>query len=498
MSIRFYPPESFIAREVAGYRITDFIDAGAVAQVFRGRRADDGASAASQKPEVAAIKLLASSPESSLELADFRRRFAREARILRRLAHPYILPLIEAGCDQQTGWFYLILPFMEGGSLSRALRQFGRPPLGQIATLLEQVADALDFAHAQGFVHRDVKPANILLDANGAPYLGDFGLARLGSISATERTTLGRVMGSPAYMAPEQFTDASQVGPAADVYSLGMVAYEVVTGNVAYHADSWPALFYKCLNEQPESPQRACPELPEPAAAAILNALEKDPERRLPSAGAFARAFALGLEGEWAPGLRRHSRPSARLTIARAWSGSARRVTSIQLSVTSPTANRIPAAAPNFIPGAERAPIWPRGAVGLSGDNWEHVLGSVTVGLLALVCLVVVLALALTGAQPRPATGRSQAHVSDSNVSHIVPPQPAQPTPTVSVPAPATAQAPARPRPSASPVHSAHAHQGNGAATASHAKSAQRGEYGTGGEHGTGVGHGRHGGGHKP
>ncbi|HEU0028473.1 MAG TPA: protein kinase [Ktedonobacterales bacterium] len=304
-----YQSDGLIGREIAGYEITDFIDSGAASLVFRGKRAtsapalvDTSGAFPLAYPDIAAIKLLAPSLGSRHEeLADFQRRFAREAELLKQLRHPHILSANDSGEDEDTGYFYIALPYMEGGSLASAIERRGPLPLSDVAAILAQIADALDYAHAHGIIHRDVKPANILLDAQGQAYLGDFGIVRLlsGGLNLTQRTTIGRVMGSPAYMAPEQFSDTSRIGPLSDLYSLGMVVYQMVTGHLAFETTSWPSLIYKQLSETPASPRSARPELPEPAAAAIMNALEKDPTRRFSTAAAFAQAFALGLQGQW-------------------------------------------------------------------------------------------------------------------------------------------------------------------------------------------------------
>ncbi len=311
MSISLHHPDSLIGRVIAGYELTDFIDSGASSLVFRGKRVLGAPAPAKEMgalpvtvPDVAAIKLLAPSlGATEEEAADFQRRFEREASVLKQFAHPHILAVIDSGKDADTGYFYMVLPYMEGGSLASALARRGPLPLPEVAAILAQIANALDFAHRHGVIHRDVKPGNILLDAQDAPYLGDFGILRLLANNTTQRTTIGRVMGSPAYMAPEQFSDPSRVGPLSDIYSLGMVVYQMVTGHVAFQTTSWPALIHRQLNEAPASPRSVRHDLPEPAGAAILHALEKNPTDRFPTAAAFAQAFALGAQGRWADGL---------------------------------------------------------------------------------------------------------------------------------------------------------------------------------------------------
>ncbi len=307
MPFGFTQPDSLIGREIAGYELTHFIDAGAAGAVFQGKRAapapapvDPAETLPAPGPDIVAIKLLAPPlGESGERLADFQRRFAREAAVLGQLTHPHILSALAAGQDPSAGYCYIVLPYMPGGSLAGALARRGPLPLAEVAALLPPLAAALDFAHAHGVIHRDVKPANILLDAHGAPYLGDFGIVRLLSETGALQTTTGRMLGSPAYMAPEQFSDTSRVGPLADLYSLGMVVYQLVTGHLAFETTNWPALIYQQLSATPDSPRQRRPELPEAAAAAILRALEKEPERRFASASAFAQAFTLGLRDEW-------------------------------------------------------------------------------------------------------------------------------------------------------------------------------------------------------
>src|SRR5262249_14390438 len=156
---------------------------------------------------------------------------------------------------------YMVLPYMRGGTLAAHLMQRASPfPLTEAAELLRQLADALDYAHNQGVVHRDLKPGNILLDDAGQAHIADFSIARLLSETQTNLTTTGRVMGTPAYMAPEQFT-SSKVDPPADIYSLGMVVYQLVTGAVAFPSDSLPQVMRAQLQEPPSPPRQRRPDL---------------------------------------------------------------------------------------------------------------------------------------------------------------------------------------------------------------------------------------------
>jgi serine/threonine-protein kinase len=171
-------------------------------------------------------------------------------------------------------------------------------PLAEVAALLGQLADGLDYAHRQGVIHRDIKHANALLNAQGQAYLSDFSIVRLLEDTHTQLTATGQILGTPQYMAPEQLA-GGKVGPAADIYGLGMVAYELVTGRPAFMGLSLVDVLRQQAQEAPPPPRELRPDLPAPAEAALLKALSKRPEDRFTSAGAFVEAFARGLRGQW-------------------------------------------------------------------------------------------------------------------------------------------------------------------------------------------------------
>lgn len=297
-------PESLIGQSVAGYRLERLLGIGLTGAVFLGRREGDAPAAVEgteslpvERPLEAAIKVLILpwqlTPD---ERADFRTRFDREAETLKRLRHPNIVSLLDSGTGGQSGHTYMVLPYLAGGTLADYFASHqGLIPLGTVSTILTQIAGALAEAHAHGIVHRDIKPANILLDEQHRLYLTDFSIARLLAETAPKLTTTGRILGTGAYMPPEQ-VKGEAVGPAADIYSLGMVVYELVTGKPAFDATSIASLLHQQVQEQPAEPRLTRPDLPKPAQAAILRALAKNPAERFASPEAFASAFAEGLE----------------------------------------------------------------------------------------------------------------------------------------------------------------------------------------------------------
>ncbi len=288
-----------------GYRLVDVLGAGGMSIVYRGEQPEG----APRKPVQVAIKVLQSlPPPQPAARARLLARFRREAQVAMSLHHPHIVPMLGSG--EIDGQPYVIFPFIAGGTLAARLAQRSEP-LGftEAERYAEQVAAALDYAHTHGVVHRDVKPSNILLDGHGDAYLADFGIAHLfeGGIHALEQpdgtditslTTTGEVIGTPSYMAPEQF-HGQPVGPATDVYALGIVLYQLATGRLPFTGETPIATGLHHLHDAPRDPRILRPDLPTPAAAAILRALAKAPEQRFSSAGDLAQAFAAGLQGRW-------------------------------------------------------------------------------------------------------------------------------------------------------------------------------------------------------
>jgi serine/threonine protein kinase len=294
--------EGLLGRTIEDYRLIRVLGRGGMSVVLLGQSLHD--------PQVqVAIKVLKPSLSSmDDDNASFQARFRREAKTIHQLRQQHIVPVLSYGETEDL--VYMVMPVIDGGTLaSRLALHDGPVPFPEIERYLSQLASALDFAHQHGIVHRDIKPSNVLLDKQGNVYLADFGIARLFDptladlqTGPTSLTILGEIFGTPAYIAPERFV-GEQAGPPADIYALGIVLYLLVTGQVPFEAETPLVLGMKHVNEPPRSPRVLRPELPEPAEAAILRALAKEPADRFASAGALAQAFEAGLKGEWTPGL---------------------------------------------------------------------------------------------------------------------------------------------------------------------------------------------------
>jgi serine/threonine-protein kinase len=222
-----------------------------------------------------AIKVL---PDHLADEPGFRQRFHLEAVAVGRLRHPNILTIHDHG--EQDGQTYIVSEFIEGGTLRDLL---GKPlPTTDVVRLLAPVASALDYAHSMGVVHRDVKPTNILIGKDGAPVLSDFGLARM--MESKERLTVsGMILGTPEYMAPEQ-CEGEEPRAAADIYSLGVVAYEMLTGRVPFSAATPAAVIIAQIQSELPLPRSINPNLPPRVEEALLKVLAKAPEVRFATA----------------------------------------------------------------------------------------------------------------------------------------------------------------------------------------------------------------------
>lgn len=215
-------------------------------------------------------------------------KFEDEGRIGRLLRHPHIASIHDYG---HNGRYYIVMEYVEGGSLRDRLTHESLVPVGQIVSIVGQACAALDYAHSQGVIHRDIKPENIMFTAEGKVKLVDFGIARL--TSSVRRTSNGMIVGTPYYLSYEQ-AKGLEVDHRSDIYSLGVVLYEMVTGQPPFRGDSLEVV-HKHLTEEPRSPREMNPDIPLNIEAVILRALRKNPRQRFQTAREMAHA--LGYRG---------------------------------------------------------------------------------------------------------------------------------------------------------------------------------------------------------
>jgi tRNA A-37 threonylcarbamoyl transferase component Bud32 len=270
-----------IGDSVGIYRIDSQVGSGGMATVYKGHH--------TKLDRSVAIKIM---HPNLLEDASFKQRFDREARIIARLDHPNIVPVYDF--NEHEGQPYIVMKFIDGLTLKQMLRT-REPSMREVVRILRTVADALDYAHDQGVLHRDIKPSNIIIDPSGIPYLTDFGLARL--VQSGDSTMSGDVMlGTPYYISPEQAQGLKDIGPEADVYSLGVVLYELLAGRVPFQADTPYSTISAHINKTPPPLREYNPDVLPSVEAVVNRALEKDPRRRYPSAGALVDALEAALK----------------------------------------------------------------------------------------------------------------------------------------------------------------------------------------------------------
>ncbi|MBY0461086.1 MAG: protein kinase [Gemmataceae bacterium] len=268
--------------KIGRYRIVGRIGSGGMGEVYRGHDP--------HLDRAVAVKVPRFDPARP-EAAACVERFLREARVAAAIRHANVCPIYDVGVGD--GLPFVVMALVEGESLAERLRRAGRfEDVRAAVALVRRVADALVAVHAHGVVHRDLKPANILLDASGTPLLTDFGLAR--SLQEPDRLTrAGAVLGTPAYMPPEQAQGAAETGPTADLYALGVVLYELVTGRLPFSRGTVPAILRRVIHDRPAPPTDYRPDLDPKLVAIIDRALDKSPDARF----ADARAFGTVLDG---------------------------------------------------------------------------------------------------------------------------------------------------------------------------------------------------------
>ncbi len=243
---------------------------------------------------------------------EIRIRFLREAETAARLSHPHIVPIHSVG-EGPEGLVYFVMAYVDGESLGARLKRRGRLPPEEARRILMETADALGAGHALGIVHRDVKPDNILLEGSrGRTVLTDFGIAKAltSSTGPGTLTATGVAIGTPHYMSPEQAAGDREIDGRSDIYSLGVVGYQMLTGELPFSAPTVPGLLLKQITEQAPYLKDKAPTCPDDLAACVMRSLEKEPEARWPTADALRRA----LESRSAPPYRPRRPTGARST----------------------------------------------------------------------------------------------------------------------------------------------------------------------------------------
>ncbi|MBK8024007.1 MAG: serine/threonine protein kinase [Chloroflexi bacterium] len=268
----FYP-----GQHVGSYKIVELLGQGAMATVYKAQHA--------LLDRYGALKVM---HQFLVNDPHFIESFEREAQIIAKLDHPNIVPVFDYA--DHSGNRYLVMKFIEGISLQTALED-GPIELADIRRVIAAIASALDYAHVQGVMHRDIKPSNIMVDRRGTPYLADFGLAQ----AIEDAEISGRIVGTPAYISPEQATPGESVDDRSDVYSLGVVLYQLVVGRVPFRGSSVAEIIHKHRSEPPPVPSSLNPEIPRSVDVMLIKALAKKPDARYDTGEEMVAAFEKAL-----------------------------------------------------------------------------------------------------------------------------------------------------------------------------------------------------------
>lgn len=294
-------PDSLIGKRIGVFEVQERLGQGAMAIVYK-----------AYEPSINRHVALKVIRLDEGEQEEFKQRFAREAEMIAKLEHIHILPIYAYGINDELA--YLAMRWLKGGSLSETLKR-GSIPFERTAAIFSQVAQGLAFAHSKGIIHRDLKPSNIMMDDGGNAYLTDFGLAKLTEGSG-ELTRSGTIVGTPAYMSPEQLRGET-LDHRSDIYSLGVILYNMVAGRLPFDTNSADlvSIIYQHLEKPPTSPREFNPNTPPEVEAVIMKALQKDRDARYKTATEMAQALniAVGLPA----GSSTHLQPATPLNVGK-------------------------------------------------------------------------------------------------------------------------------------------------------------------------------------
>ncbi len=255
-----------------------------------------------------AIKVL---PHEFLHDPQFRTRFEREAKTIALLEHPAIVPVYDFGEEQ--GSPYIVMRYMSGGSLSDRIRR-GPATVKEVQDFFDRLAPALDAAHARGIIHRDIKPGNILYDQYGNSFLSDFGIARMAQSASAATLTGGNILGTPAYMSPEQVQGDKELDGRSDIYAMGVILYQLLTGSAPYQATTPARVMMMHILEPVPQLIKNRPDLPAQVQDVLYKAMAKEPEDRFSTCSEMSTALADAFKGIGAP-TETHQAPPADATI---------------------------------------------------------------------------------------------------------------------------------------------------------------------------------------
>lgn len=269
---------NLIGTTLGRFEVLSELGRGGMAVVYKARQTD--------LDRIVALKIL---PPEMTHDTSYIARFRQEARSAARLEHPHIMPIYEVG--EIDGLHHIAMKFIQGRTLKELVQEDGALSVRRAAEILAQVGDALDYAHRHNVIHRDIKPSNIMITDEGWVYLTDFGLARGTGNTTSGLTMAGTVMGTPEYMSPEQAQGLPTVGPPTDIYALGVVLYELLTGTFPFHAETPMAMLAARLLQAPIPPRDVRGDLPTAVEDVVMRALARKPEARFTSAAEMVAAL---------------------------------------------------------------------------------------------------------------------------------------------------------------------------------------------------------------